>query len=161
VNPYAGLVRALGRTRGFAWVGSRVLHRLDAPFSGSARSVTTFGTHFPLCYLTVAGRRSGEPRTVPLLNVADGERVVLIASNWGRKSHPSWALNLDAASKATVSIAGTARELAVRRATSLERERYWAEAVRVWPGYEGYRRRAGREIRMYVLEPPGAAEAVG
>ena len=161
MNPYAGLVRALGRTRGFAWVGSRVLHHLDAPFRGSVRSVTTFGTHFPLCYLTVAGRRTGEPRTVPLLHVVDGERVVLIASNWGRTSHPAWALNLHAASKATVTVAGAARDLAVRRATPPERERYWSEAVRVWPGYEGYRRRAGREIPMFVLEPAGAAKAVG
>jgi deazaflavin-dependent oxidoreductase (nitroreductase family) len=161
VNPYAGLVRTLGRTRGFGWVGARVLHRLDRPFSDSRRSVTTLGTDFPLCYLTVAGRKSGEPRTVPLLHVADGARVVLIASNWGRRSHPAWALNLDAAATATVTVAGVARKLAVRRATPAEFERYWAEAVRFWPGYDGYRRRAGREIRMYLLEPPGSAEGVG
>ncbi len=161
MNPYAGVVRALGRTRGFAWVGSRALHRLDGPFRGLRRSVTTFGTDFPLCYLTVAGRRSGVPRTVPLLHVADGRRVALIASNWGRSSHPAWALNLDSAASATVTVAGVERELAVRRATPEEFRRYWAEAVCFWPGYEGYRRRAGREIRMYVLEPPGAAEVVG
>jgi deazaflavin-dependent oxidoreductase (nitroreductase family) len=161
VNPYSELVRALGRTRGFAWVGSRALHRLDAPFRGRRRSVTTLGTDFPLCYLTVAGRKSGEPRTVPLLHVADGERVVLIASNWGRKAQPAWALNLDVAPTATVTVAGVARELAVRRATAEEFERYWAAAIRFWPGYDGYRRRAGREIRMYVLEPAEGREGVG
>ena len=70
-------------------------------------------------------------------------------------------LNLDSAASATVTVAGVERELAVRRATPEEFRRYWAEAVCFWPGYEGYRRRAGREIRMYVLEPPGAAEVVG
>ncbi len=45
--------------------------------------------------------------------------------------------------------------MASRRAGREERERYWAEALRFWPGYEGYRRRAGREIRMFVLEPIG------
>ena len=161
MNPYAGLVRALGRTHAFAWVGSRTLHRLDAPFRGRRHSVTTFGTDFPLCYLTVAGRRSGVPRTVPLLHVADGKRVVLIASNWGRSSHPAWALDIDAASSATVTVAGVERELAVRAATPDETERYWPEAVRLWPGYEGYRRRAGREIRLYVLEPAETALGVG
>ncbi len=54
-NVYAALVRSLGRTRAFAWAGSRVLHRLDRPFARSARSVTSLGTGFPLCYLTVPG----------------------------------------------------------------------------------------------------------
>ena len=161
MNPYAAAVRSLGRTRGFAWVGSRVLHRLDAPFSRRRRSVTTFCTDFPLCYLTVTGRRSGEPRTVPLLHLADGDRVVLIASNWGRRRQPAWALNLDAAQRATVTVAGAPRELSVRRATRAEFERYWGAALRIWPGYEGYRRRAGREIRLFVLEPCESAADVG
>jgi deazaflavin-dependent oxidoreductase (nitroreductase family) len=161
VNPYAGFVRALGRTRGFAWVGSRVLHRLDAPFRDRRGSVTTLGTGFPLCYLTVAGRRSGQPRTVPLLHVADGEDVILIASNWGRRQHPAWAANLDAAGRATVTVAGASRDLVARRATPTEFERYWPAALRVWPGYDGYRRRASREVRMYVLEPPGPSGDVG
>lgn len=153
MNPYAAAVRTLGRTRGFAWLGSRVLPALDRPFARSARSPTSLGTGFPLCYLTVAGRRSGLPRTVPLLHVADGDRVALIASNWGRAGHPAWALNLDAAAAAEITVGGRTRPVRARRATADERERYWNEAVAFWPGYEGYRRRAGREIRVYVLDP--------
>ncbi len=157
MNPYAGAVRALGRTRAFAWAGARVLHRLDLPFRGRRRSVSSLGTDFPLCYLTVPGRRTGSERTVPLLYVADGERVVVIGSNWGRRQHPAWALNLEAAAEAMVSVDGVTRALRPRRAEGDELERYWAAALEVWPGYEGYRRRAGREIRMFVLEPDGLA----
>ena len=153
VSAYGRLVRALGTTRAFAWVGARALHRLDAPFASRKRSVTSLGTGFPLCYLTVRGRTTGEPRTVPLLYLADGERVVLIASNWGRRRHPAWALNLDAAPEATVRVAGEARRMVARRASPGDVERYWAEALVVWPGYEGYRQRAGREVRIYVLDP--------
>lgn len=150
---YSAFVRALGRTRAFAWAGSRTLHRLDAPFAGKKRSLTTLGTDLPLCYLTVPGRNTGVPRTVPLLHVADGERVVLIASNWGRPRHPDWALNLAAATEATVTVAGASTRMVASRATAEEFARYWAEALRFWPGYDGYRARAGREIRMFVLEP--------
>jgi deazaflavin-dependent oxidoreductase (nitroreductase family) len=52
-----------------------------------------------------------------------------------------------------VSVAGVERAYTARHATSEERERYWARAVRVWPGYEDYRARARREIRVFVLEP--------
>lgn len=152
---YANLVRQLGRTRGFAWLASRVLPPIDRRWR--QHPLTTLGTDFPLCYLTVRGRKSGEPRTVPLLYVSDGSRVVLIASNWGQRRHPVWALNLEAAEEATVEVPGeTARALAVRRATAAEFERYWAAALRFWPGYEGYRLRAGREIRMFVLDPTGS-----
>jgi deazaflavin-dependent oxidoreductase (nitroreductase family) len=154
VKGYAGFVRTLGRTRAFAWVASRLLPPIDTRFS--RHPLSTVGTDFPLCYLTVRGRRSGEPRTVPLLHVRDGDRVVLIASNWGRRRHPAWALNLDAAGEASVADpGGRPRAMTSRRATAQECELYWAEALRIWPGYDGYRRRAGREIRMFVLEPAG------
>ena len=49
----------------------------------------------------------------------------------------------------------------MRKATADEFERYWAKAVRFWPGYDGYRRRAGRAIPMFVLEPAEGTEGVG
>lgn len=142
------LTRTLGRTRAFAWVGSRVLHRLDRRAPVTAR----FG--FPLLYLTATGRRSGEPRTTPLLYARDGDALVVVASNWGRRSHPAWALNLDASPHAVVRVDGEERAVRARRASEQERARLWPRVVEVWPGYDGYRARAGREIRLYVLEPP-------
>jgi deazaflavin-dependent oxidoreductase (nitroreductase family) len=129
------------------------LRRIDLLFRDRRRSVTSLGTDFPLCYLTVRGRWSGEERTVPLLYVADGERVILIGSNWGKPRHPAWALNLEAAEAATVTIDGVSRAMSPRRASAEELERYWRDALVFWPGYDDYRRRAGREIRMFVLDP--------
>lgn len=149
---YAGLVRLAGRTRAFAWVGARVLPVLDRPFRGRRRSVTSFGTDFPLCYLTTTGRRSGERRTAALLAVQDGGRTFVIASNFGRRDHPAWSHNLLADPEATLTIDGVERPVRARLAAEDERERIWPAALRVWPGYEGYRRRAGREIRVFVLE---------
>ena len=153
MNLYAAAVRELGRHRSVSWVLSRVLPPIDSLFVRRRRSLTSLGTGFPLCYLTTTGRRTGEARTVPLLHVEDGERIVLVASNWGGRRHPSWALNLDASPEARVTIDGVERAYTARRATPEERSRYWAEAVRFWPGYDDYRARAGREIRVFVLEP--------
>ena len=143
---------AAARAHGaFAWVGSRVLHRTDL-LRGGERSLTTFATDFPLCFLTTTGRRAAAAHG-PLLWVPGTDSLVVIGSNWGRKSHPAWALNLDAEPAATVAVDGVERQVRARRASGEERERYWAQACEIWPGYEGYSRRAGREIRVYVLEP--------
>ena len=153
MNLYAGLFRTFGRSRVFAWVMAPWLGRADLRFKDRRRSPSSLGTDFPLCYLTVRGRRSGEPRTVPLLYVEDGEKVVVIGSNFGRKSHPAWALSLEAADEGEISIDGISRSMSSRRATAEEFDRYWQQALEFWPGYEGYRRRAGRELRMFVLQP--------
>ncbi|MFN8224674.1 MAG: nitroreductase/quinone reductase family protein [Gaiellales bacterium] len=157
---YAPLIRLAGRTRAFAWVGARVLPALDRPFRARRRSVTSFGTDFPLCYLTTFGRQSGRARTAALLYVADGERVAVIASNFGKRNHPAWSLNLLADPEAMLTIEGVERPVRARLASTDERERAWREALQVWPGYEGYRRRAGREIRVFVLEPRLGASAI-
>lgn len=153
MNPYGALVRQLGRTRGFSWIAARVLPPLDLRFVRRRRSVTSFGTGFSLCYLETVGRRTGELRTVPLLHVRDGERVVLFASNWGKRRHPGWAVNLAAHPEARITIEGHEQAVRARRATSDEEARYWPRADALYPGYAGYRRRAGRQIRVFVLEP--------
>jgi len=126
---------------------------IDARFARRRRSLTSLGTALPLCYLTTTGRRTGRRRTVPLLHVADGDRVIVIASNWGRRSHPSWALNLEADGAARVVVDGVERSYKARRATPHEEARHWPQAVAFWPGYDSYRVRARRELRMFVLEP--------
>ena len=113
-RPYRGEVAQCATNvqrpyRAVVWALSRVLPPIDALFAGRRRSLTSIGTGLPLCYLTTTGRRTGEPRTVPLVHVADGERVVLVGSNWGRRRGPAWALNLEADPAARISMAGVER----------------------------------------------------
>jgi deazaflavin-dependent oxidoreductase (nitroreductase family) len=48
-----------------------------------------------LLLLTTVGARSGEPRTTPLAYHRRGNRFLVIASNGGAVSHPSWFRNLE------------------------------------------------------------------
>ena len=57
-----------------------------------------------LVLLTTTGRRSGEPRTTPMMFHRDGDRVLVIASNIGAPRHPDWYLNLAADPHVTVEI---------------------------------------------------------
>jgi F420H(2)-dependent quinone reductase len=55
--------------------------------------------------------------------------------------------------RARVRIGSEEREVIARVATPEERERLWPRLDRLWPAYDTYRRRSGREIRVFVLEP--------
>ena len=49
---------------------------------------------YPTMLLTVTGRRSSEPHTVPLIYIKDGERFVIAAAYAGSDTDPAWWLNL-------------------------------------------------------------------
>ena len=50
----------------------------------------------PVLLITTTGRRSGEPRTTPLVFARDGDRYLVVASRKGADDHPQWYLNLTA-----------------------------------------------------------------
>ena len=99
------------------------------------------------------GARSGTRRTTPLLYVADGEDLVLIASKGGFPKHPAWFHNLCANPDTTVQVGSEHRPVHARLAAPEERDRLWALAVEAYPGYKDYQARADREIPVVVLEP--------
>ncbi len=48
----------------------------------------------PAFLLTTTGRKTGRPRTQPLLYGRDGDAFVVVGSNWGQAHHPAWSGNL-------------------------------------------------------------------
>jgi len=109
----------------------------------------------PELVLTTTGRRSGEPRSNPVLYLEEDGAFVVIGSNYGRKHHPAWTYNLTANPAATIRIGDREDAVRARRATPEEFESYWPRFIGVWAGWKTYRRMTDREFRMFVLEPTG------
>jgi deazaflavin-dependent oxidoreductase (nitroreductase family) len=109
--------------------------------------------------LTTTGRRTGKPRTVPLLYVDDGATIVVIGSNWGGPAHPMWVRNLLANPEARVQIGPRKRRVTASVASGAERERLWSLVTAAYPGYNAYATRLAdkREIALVVLTPRKAA----
>jgi F420H(2)-dependent quinone reductase len=107
----------------------------------------------PICLLTTTGRRSGRPRTVPLVYVPDGEDLVVVASRGGMGSHPAWYLNLLADPGATVQVGLASRPVRARDATEAERERLWPTLTAVYPHFDAYQLRTCRRIPVVILSP--------
>ncbi|SDY48605.1 deazaflavin-dependent oxidoreductase, nitroreductase family [Amycolatopsis xylanica] len=153
-----GVFAGFGKSKAFAVLGKalvpadRVLLRISGGRFGVGSAV---GLRTLL--LTTIGRKSGEPRQVPLLYVERDGGYVVIGSNWGGENHPAWSANLLAEPRATASIAGRAIPVTGRLLEGDERERMWNAVAEYWPAYDRYADRAAhREIRVFLLsEQPG------
>ena len=93
-------------------------------------------------------------RTVPLVALQDGDKVILIASNFGRVHSPAWYYNLRAHPTASLEFNGCSNVYLAHEATGREREFYWQKGEELYPGFTGYAKRAGvRRIPIMVLTP--------
>jgi len=107
----------------------------------------------PVCLLTTTGRKSGQPRTVPLLHMADGENVILVASQGGLPTNPAWYHNLRANPEVTVQLGRTTRRMRARTADAAERARLWPRLLEVYADYASYQTWTDREIPVVICEP--------
>lgn len=125
------------------------LHVALYRFTGGAAQ----NPRYPTMLLTVTGRKSGRPRTVPLIYLEDGERLVIAAAYAGSDANPAWWLNLRENPEAVARLRD--RTVAVRAdlADPAERPELWRRLVAMYPYFTEYQQRTEREIPVVVLTP--------
>ncbi len=102
--------------------------------------------------LTTRGRKTGEPRTAPLIYESSPNGYLIVASNGGAQKHPGWYRNLLRDPHVEVQVEGDVFPAEARTATGEERAELWRLAVQQWPPYDEYQTRTSREIPLVVLE---------
>jgi deazaflavin-dependent oxidoreductase (nitroreductase family) len=123
----------------YRWTGGR----LGGTFIGGA----------PVLLLTTIGRKSGQPRTAPLLYLRDGQDLVLVASKAGMSHHPLWYRNLEANPGVEVEIGREKTPMTARRASDEEKETLWPRLVTMYKDFDLYQRRTTRNIPVIILSP--------
>jgi deazaflavin-dependent oxidoreductase (nitroreductase family) len=103
------------------WVYQKTGGRLGKKW----RIGAAFPRGVPVLLLTTIGRKSGQPKTAPLLYLEDGERVVIVGSQGGMRKHPQWFLNLNENPDVTVQIGSRVRKMRARIA--------WSRSTPIWP----------------------------
>jgi deazaflavin-dependent oxidoreductase (nitroreductase family) len=112
------------------------------------------GTKARVLILHHVGRKSGTPRTTPLLYLDDEPNVVVVASKGGTDTHPAWFHNVMAMDTTEVELPGVGRRsVKPRVAEGDERERLWRELVGIYQPYAAYQTFTPRQIPVVVLEP--------
>jgi deazaflavin-dependent oxidoreductase (nitroreductase family) len=107
----------------------------------------------PILLLTTIGRKSGQPRTAPVLYLADGDRFVVINTNAGNAKTPAWSLNLRANPEAEVEIGRRRVAVRSRLAEGEERASLWRRSMEQYEGWDFYESKLDREVGVFVLEP--------
>lgn len=106
-----------------------------------------------VCLLTTIGRKSGLPRTTPLLYMRDGDRVLLVASQGGLPEHPLWFSNLCAHPEVTVTIDGAEHRMRARVVDEAERAALWPRLTAHYRGWGQYQGWTDRVIPVVACEP--------
>jgi deazaflavin-dependent oxidoreductase (nitroreductase family) len=125
------------------WVFRASGGRLGAKFMGGA----------PVGLLTTTGRKSGAQRTTPLIYLADGERIVLVASQGGMPRNPLWYDNLAAQPAVGFRTPKGEGRYRAHTASATEKAALWPRLVAIYRDYDDYQKRTDREIPVVVLEP--------
>jgi deazaflavin-dependent oxidoreductase (nitroreductase family) len=137
-NRLDGVARAIGRAH------TRLYRRF-----GGRRFTRWLGK--PAFLLTVRGRKSGEPRSVMLILVRDGDDLIVCGSNAGNADTPNWYRNLQAAGEATVKVGHEEWAVRSRELDGAERERAWELLCAAYPDFPTYQRHTDRLLPISRL----------
>ena len=105
-----------------------------------------------LVLLTTTGRRSGEPRTTPMMFHRDGDRMLVIASNIDAAAHPDWYLNLVVDPHVTVEIGDESYPAIATPTEGTDYERVWTLIKETYPFFADHEQKAApRTIPVVAL----------
>jgi deazaflavin-dependent oxidoreductase (nitroreductase family) len=152
-----GVIREFAMTPSGQWYLRHISPRVDPALMRRTRGrVSSMGT-WPRCVLlTHTGAKSGIARVTPLIYLTDGERVILVASNYGGTRHPAWYHNVMANPTVTLCGGGFEGRFVGQEVTGVEYDRLWALAMQWNPGYNKYEASSGeRKIPLVAFTPIG------
>jgi deazaflavin-dependent oxidoreductase (nitroreductase family) len=113
----------------------------------------------PMMLLTTTGRKSGQPRTTPLMCIKDGDQFLTVASYGGDDRDPQWFKNLQANPDASIQLGAETIHVRASVATPAEKKTLWPKVVAAYRGYDGYQRNTSRDIPVVILTPQPSARA--
>ena len=142
MNPILKTLMATGNK-----VASRLYVRSNGRIGGSARGV-------PVLVLTVPGRKTGKPRSVPVAYFDHDGGYLVAATAGGSKTDPEWIRNLAAKGQARVQVGESQYDVDVRIVEGAERDQLWRDVViQRAPGFGKYVEKSGRVIPVAILTP--------
>jgi deazaflavin-dependent oxidoreductase (nitroreductase family) len=140
----------IGGTAPGTWLVGRVVSPLQRRLLLATGGRVSLTGKLPVLLLTATGRRSGRPRTIPLIYVRDGDDLVVCNVRPPSERPNPWPLNVRANPDVSVRIGGVTERRTASEAREQDIERYWPRLVQTWPAYERFFA-ATHERAIFVL----------
>lgn len=103
--------------------------------------------------LETIGRKTGQPRVIPIAYFFHEGKYLIVESNWGKDRHADWYLNLQKNPRATLQVRGRRVRVEAHEAQGEEYERLWKFATERHSPYLDYQKMTKRRIPIVVFEP--------
>jgi len=155
VGAYKQFINWLSATKAGGWLVRSTAAHVDPWIYRRTKGRFTMAgpLTIPQLVLTTTGAKSGQPRTIQLGCLPDGEdRWYVVASNFGQEHHPAWSYNLLAHPEATVEQAGHTVAVVATLVPDEDKDALWPRLDEVVPQFTTYRTRTDRNIRIFALK---------
>ena len=117
--------------------------------SGGKRGAAIGG--MPVVLLTTRGRKSGTPRTVPVVQFSENGQSYVIASMGGQPQHPGWFFNLAANPDVEVQVGPERWRARAEVLPQEQRAGIWPRITAAMPNFAEYQKKTTRVIPVVRL----------
>lgn len=104
-----------------------------------------------LLLLHTTGAKSGKARINPMAYIADGERLVVVASKAGASINPDWYHNLVANPEVSVEVGTEQFQAEATIATEPDRTKLFKQMVAANPNFAEYEKKAAPRIIPVII----------
>ena len=117
----------------------------------NGRIGSKLGTQTILLLETI-GRRTGQPRVIPIAYFYYEGKYLIVESNWGKDKHADWYLNLQQNHHAKLVVNGKRIPVEAHDAQADEYTRLWSYVTKQHPPFLNYQKMTARKIPIVVFE---------
>ena len=102
--------------------------------------------------LHTTGRKSGQPRSIPIAYFFHEGKYLIVESNWGKDNHADWYFNLQKQPQASIEVNGRMIKVNASFAEGEEYSRLWEYVTKKHAPYLEYQKMTERKIPIVVFE---------
>ena len=102
--------------------------------------------------LHTTGRKSGQPRSIPIAYFFHEGKYLIVESNWGKNIHADWYFNLQKQPQASIEVNGRMIKVNANVAEGKEYARLWEYVTKKHAPYLEYQKMTERKIPIVVFE---------
>ena len=103
--------------------------------------------------LNTVGRKSGQPRSIPIAYFFHEGKYLVVESNWGRDNHADWYFNLKSQPQVSIEVKGKVLQVNARFAEGEEYVRLWEYVTKRHAPYLEYQKMTTRKLPIAIFEP--------